>query len=120
MRVRLSMVRRNSFSNVSEMIWPVFASTEACPETNTKPPALMAGENGRWLVGTSGPWTTSMGIDSLLFALNPCAPAKVDEAGDDSNEPEARGHPRDLCAVRDHHGHLRRATRVRHQLLVRP
>src|SRR5688572_26992744 len=127
MRVRLSIVRRNSFSNVSEMICPVLASTDAWPETKTNPPALMAGENGKWLVGTSGPRTTSMGIGVLRKRFEA---AKVDQVPDGGNEREASPHPHRARRGRCDGHRARRwtshfpadtaAARVRRQLLVRP
>src|SRR5439155_23403447 len=52
-RRTFSIDRRNSVSNVSEMIAPVFGSVDACPETNSKFPTLVAGLKGRWVLDTS-------------------------------------------------------------------
>src|SRR5688572_3850578 len=58
MRVRLSIVRRISFSNVSRTRLPD-SSVEPCPDTNTNPPARTAVEYGFFVAGRSPVMTSN-------------------------------------------------------------
>src|SRR5438309_1268650 len=61
----LAIVRRNSSSNVPRTMSPL-SSTDAWPETKTKPPEITPGENGSLLPGKSFPLTTSNRIKPPL------------------------------------------------------